>query len=173
MKYPVPNDISVTLVYRLGKYPSLWKYRYRDDVDAAYADAKRDRRLTNEANRKNTQVYNSVKDSISREFWHVYDEYVKKYQKSTLEERRKADEQRRQQKEDERAAKEEEKKLKKQEKKEEKQEEKPQAEEAQQNNNEAETPQEEGKEGGDETFPHHIGCIPAADSGRDCRRDRR
>ena len=146
--HPVPNDISVTLVYRLGKYPSLWKYRYRDDVDYPYADAKRDRRLAHESDRKNTKNYNEVKDSISREFWHVYDEYVAKHKKNTMEERLKADEQRRQQKADERAAKE-------QAKKEKKQEQKPQDGEAEepQNTGEpqaAEEPQTEGKEGGDE-----------------------
>lgn len=87
VKYPILNDLSVTLVYRLGKYPSLWKYRYRDDVDSDYEQAKRDRRMTNETNRKNDRLYRTMKDSISREFWHVYDEYVRTHPKASLPDR--------------------------------------------------------------------------------------
>ncbi|MBQ8158670.1 MAG: DUF3575 domain-containing protein [Prevotella sp.] len=71
--HPVINDLSVTLVYRLGKYPSLWKYRYRDDVDAPYAEAKRERRMTAEKTRRDTRLYEHVHDSINREFIRIYD----------------------------------------------------------------------------------------------------
>jgi len=88
LMHPVINDLSVTLVYRLGKYPALWKYRYRDDVDAPYAEHKRDVKTANETKRRNDRLYKQMHDSISREFWKVYDTHVRKHRGTAIEERK-------------------------------------------------------------------------------------
>ena len=116
--HPVINDLSVTLVYRLGKYPSLWKYRYRDDVDAPYADAKRDRRLNAEKSRKDTRLYEEIRQKIELEFVRVYDQVRKAEEKKAaadIEAKLKAKEQQKKQaREAEKAAKAAEKEAEKQ-----------------------------------------------------------
>jgi hypothetical protein len=78
--FPVINDIHVTLVYRLGRYPSAWKYRYRDDVELQYGEDKRTLRISTETARNQRLSDKQMYDSISHEFWTIYDTEVKKHQ---------------------------------------------------------------------------------------------
>ena len=105
VKHPVINDISLSLVYRLGTTPVTHKYRYRDDVDEAYFHKKVDRRERHLRERDSTKTYREAYDSISREFWHVYDQIALTHRQSDYEERLKIDQERRQQKADARMAK--------------------------------------------------------------------
>ena len=71
--YPVVSDLHVGFAYRLGKYPSPSKYRWRYDVDYNFAmlqDSINDARYRA---RINEQTEDSLREMVEKEFWHVYE----------------------------------------------------------------------------------------------------
>ncbi len=76
--HPVINDLSFSLVYRLGHTPVTHKYRYRDDVDQPYYLKKEDRRQRNVFERDSARNYNFAYKTVERQFWHLYDSLAHK-----------------------------------------------------------------------------------------------
>ncbi len=78
LPFPIPNELRVGLVYRLGHYPVLSKYRYRRDNDIVY-DAHRDSIYQSHVKimteRRN---YKADHEMIERRLWHVYDSIATK-----------------------------------------------------------------------------------------------
>lgn len=73
LPFPVPNEVRVGLVYRLGRYPALQKYRYRRDVDIVY-DSHRDSIYQAHVKiREEKRHFKADYETILRHFWHVYD----------------------------------------------------------------------------------------------------
>ena len=70
--FPVVSDIRVGLIYRLGKYPSTSMYRWRYDVDAAYAALNDSINEAREVERINKHTSDSITKLIDTEFWRVY-----------------------------------------------------------------------------------------------------
>lgn len=70
--YPVVSDIRLGFVYRLGKYPSTSKYRWRQDVDHVYADSLRARELRMETARINKHNADSIRKLIDADFNRIY-----------------------------------------------------------------------------------------------------
>ena len=71
--FPLPTELRLGLVYRLGSYPITKKYRWRQDADAAYADALRERRLTEQTERTNRENAAKTRQKMEAEFWSAYD----------------------------------------------------------------------------------------------------
>ena len=71
--YPMPTEIRVAMVYRLGRYPALRKYRWRYDTDANFQDALRERYLAEEKARRDQHNADSISRQIFGEFKMRYD----------------------------------------------------------------------------------------------------
>ena len=76
VKYPVPRDLHVAVVYRFGNYPIQKKYRWRYDVDLPYRarrDSIYDSRM---AWRERQFLRDSLYRVVSRDFKLLYDSCV-------------------------------------------------------------------------------------------------
>lgn len=71
--FPVPTEVRLGLVYRLGSYPITKKYRWRQDADAAYADALRERRMMEQKEKTDRENADKIRQKMEAEFWSVYD----------------------------------------------------------------------------------------------------
>lgn len=71
--FPVPTEARLGFVYRIGKYPITKRYRWREDVDVAYAEAMRDRRLEEQKQQRDRENAAKTRAKMEAEFWAVYD----------------------------------------------------------------------------------------------------
>lgn len=70
--FPVINNIRLGFVYRIGKYPSTSKYRWRYDCDSHYASIHDSINNAREVARINKHHSDSISKVIDAEFWKVY-----------------------------------------------------------------------------------------------------
>lgn len=71
--YPLPTEIRVGMVYRIGRRQVLGKYRWRYDVDAKFQDALHERYLAEEKARRDQHNADSINQLIFRDFQTRYD----------------------------------------------------------------------------------------------------
>ncbi len=69
---PVPSDARIGFVYRMGKYPTTSKYRWRYDCDYAFAALQDSINLARENAKINKQISDSISHLIKRDFERVY-----------------------------------------------------------------------------------------------------
>lgn len=70
--FPVLTDVRVGFVYRLGRYPSTSKYRWRYDCDYTFAQLQDSINSAREAAKINKQTADSLRGDMEKEFWRVY-----------------------------------------------------------------------------------------------------
>jgi len=77
LHYPVPTELRLGFVYRIGKYPMTRKYRWRYDADVAYAFRKDSIQQQRDTEHRNKLTADSITKLIYKEYWHEYDSIAK------------------------------------------------------------------------------------------------
>lgn len=77
LHYPVPTELRLGFVYRIGKYPVTRKYRWRYDADVAYAYRKDSIQSQRNKERQDKLNADSITNLIYKEYWHEYDSIAK------------------------------------------------------------------------------------------------
>lgn len=77
LHYPVPTELRLGFIYRVGKYPVTRKYRWRYDADAAYTERIDSIRQQRDTERRDKLVDDSISNLIYKEYWHEYDSITK------------------------------------------------------------------------------------------------